>query len=79
LSERQNKIIETCIRIQRAIIIAGQVFQHLVDHAFPTRSEIVHFYNLLDYGANGIVLSDETAISKNPVNSLQQTINLLKI
>jgi pyruvate kinase len=78
LSDWQKKIIETCHKYYRPIIIAGQVFQHLTEHDLPTRSEVVHFYDIIDRGVSGIVLSDETAMGLNPTNSLRQIISLIQ-
>lgn len=51
--------------------LAGQVFEHMTLATEPTRSEVTHFYNssFLDY--KGIVLSDETAVGENPVNTVK--------
>jgi pyruvate kinase len=49
-----------------AVLMAGQVFEHLTRHAEPTRSEVCHLYDLIRRGYDGIVLSDETAIGVDP-------------
>ena len=73
----QDYSIDTVNKSGKPILIAGQVFQHLSDHSQPTRSEVVHFYQLQKAGAAGIILSDETAIGKNPVAALKEIVNLL--
>ena len=77
LSDWQEKIITRCQTLNRPIIIAGQVFQHLTEHLLPTRSEVIHFYHLMDRGINGIVLSDETVLGINPINSMKQVVSLI--
>jgi pyruvate kinase len=51
-------------------LMAGQVFEHLTEHAAPTRSEVCHLYDLLQRGHAGIVLSDETAVGRDPVRAV---------
>jgi pyruvate kinase len=51
------------------VFLAGQVLEHMVEQASPTRSEICYLYEALLKGYAGIVLSDEAAIGKYPVES----------
>ena len=55
---------------QKQFFLAGQVFEHLTHFPSATRSEVVHYVNSMRKGYDGIVLSDETAIGKNPENAL---------
>jgi pyruvate kinase len=45
-------------------LLAGQVLEHLTQHAEPTRAEVVQLSRIADEGFSGIVLSDETAIGQ---------------
>lgn len=54
--------------VKRPIIMAGQVLEHMTQHNEPTRSEVCHLHDLMLRGYAGIVLSDETAIGKDPLN-----------
>jgi pyruvate kinase len=51
------------------VLLAGQVFEHMTEHATPTRSELCAAYDALIMGYRGFVLSDETAIGCDPVES----------
>jgi pyruvate kinase len=51
------------------VLLAGQVFEHMVEHPAPTRSEVCAVYDALRRGYQGFVLSDETAIGRDPVES----------
>jgi len=51
------------------VLLAGQVFEHMTEHATPTRSELCGAYDALMMGYRGFVLSDETAIGRDPVAS----------
>lgn len=59
------------------VLMAGQVLQHLTYHNEPTRSEICHADDLLARGYAGYVLSDETAIGRDPVNATRWARRLL--
>ncbi len=50
-------------------ILAGQVLEHMTSHPTPTRSEVCYIYEALQQGYHGVVLSDETAIGRYPVES----------
>jgi pyruvate kinase len=51
------------------VLLAGQIFEHLAEHPTPTRSEVCTVYAALMQGYAGVVLSDETAIGRDPVES----------
>jgi pyruvate kinase len=51
------------------VLLAGQIFEHLAEHPTPTRSEVCAVYAALMQGYAGVVLSDETAIGRDPVES----------
>ncbi len=50
-------------------LLAGQVLEHLTTQPAPTRSEVCHLYDALQAGYRGVVLSDETAIGRYPLES----------
>jgi pyruvate kinase len=60
------------------VLMAGQVLEHLTAHAEPTRSEICHLHDLVARGYAGIVLSDETAIGRDPVNAVGRAASLTR-
>ncbi len=49
--------------------LAGQVLQHMSDFPDPTRAEVCGLYDALQAGYRGVVLSDETAIGRHPVQA----------
>jgi pyruvate kinase len=65
-------------RLPVPVLMAGQVLQHLVDRGEPTRSEVCHLHDLLARGYAGIVLSDETAIGRDPVAAVRAASSLLR-
>lgn len=57
--------------INTPVLMAGQILEHMTEHATPTRSEICYLYDTLNRGYKGVVLSDETAIGRYPIESCQ--------
>ena len=64
--------------LSRPVWMAGQVLEHLTGHREPTRSEVCHLYDLMSRGYAGIVLSDETAIGKDPVGAVKVAASLAR-
>jgi pyruvate kinase len=65
-------------RLQRPTFMAGQVFEYLTEHGNPTRSEVCHLADLMSRGYAGIVLSDETAIGRDPVRAVSVVAELIQ-
>jgi pyruvate kinase len=59
------------------MLMAGQVLEHLTRHPHPTRSEVCHLFDLVSRGFAGIVLSDETAVGRDPVHAVATAAGLL--
>jgi len=51
------------------VLLAGQVFEHMRVSPAPTRSEVCCLFDALAKGFHGVVLSDETATGRYPVES----------
>jgi pyruvate kinase len=64
-------------RYRVPVLMAGQVLEHLTDHPDATRSEVCHLFDLVARGFAGIVLSDETAIGRDPVHAISTAGRLL--
>ncbi len=56
-------------RFRIPAILAGQVLEHMTTQPTPTRSEVCYLHDALAQGYRGVVLSDETAIGKYPLES----------
>ncbi len=64
--------------LPRPVLMAGQVLEHLTEHAEPTRSEVCHLYDLWRRGYAGVVLSDETAIGRSPARAVERAASLVR-
>jgi pyruvate kinase len=64
--------------LPRPVLMAGQVLEHLTEHAEPTRSEVCHLFDLWQRGYAGVVLSDETAIGRRPAHAVARAASLVR-
>ncbi len=55
--------------LPRPVLLAGQVLEYMTEHPIPTRAEVCALYATLQQGYGGVVLSDETALGRHPVES----------
>jgi pyruvate kinase len=78
LFEYEKKFIDHMAFIKKPSLIAGQVLENMVRNNYPSRSEIAHLGYLLENGFSGIVLSDETAIGRYPVEAVEFCRNYLE-
>jgi pyruvate kinase len=78
LYEYEKRFMEHLVLIKKPALIAGQVLENMVRNSYPSRSEIAHLGYLLENGFSGIVLSDETAIGKYPLESVEFCKNYLE-
>jgi pyruvate kinase len=62
---------ENIPHITTPVLMAGQILEHMTEHTTPTRSEVCYLYDTLRRGYKGVVLSDETAIGRYPIESCQ--------
>lgn len=69
MAEAVHRFGELPAQLPCPILMAGQVFEHLTLHPTPTRSEVCYLYDTLERGYRGLVLSDETAIGRYPVEA----------
>ncbi|MEQ8958201.1 MAG: pyruvate kinase [Coleofasciculus sp. C2-GNP5-27] len=66
LGQLQAAFIAQFPQLSRPTFLAGQVLEYMTHFPQPTRSEVVHLYDIQQAGFDGIVLSDETAIGQYP-------------
>jgi pyruvate kinase len=73
----QETFIRQANLLKKPKLLAGQVFEHMTHFPEPTRSEVVHLYDVIKAGFEGVVLSDETAIGSYPLQVSEITKNLV--
>ena len=61
------------------IYVATNLLESMIVNSYPTRGEANDIFNSLEMGADGLVLAAETAIGKNPINSVKFLKNMSRV
>lgn len=67
----QRRIIALCQKHAKLSIVATQMMASMVDNPEPTRAEVSDVSNAVIVGADCVMLSDETANGKYPLETVQ--------
>jgi pyruvate kinase len=67
----QRKIVKTCLRVGRPVIVATHLLESMIDNPMPTRAEITDVANAVFEQADAIMLSGETTVGKYPLQCLE--------
>jgi pyruvate kinase len=67
----QRRIVKTCLRIGRPVIVATHMLESMIDSPMPTRAEVTDVANAIFEEADAIMLSGETTVGKYPLKCIE--------
>jgi len=75
----QERIVKTCRRKGKPVIVATQMLESMVSCPVPTRAEVTDVAQAALQGADAVMLSAETAVGKYPVEAVREVRKILEI
>ncbi len=67
----QRRIVKTCQRIGRPVIVATHMLESMIHSPMPTRAEVTDVANAVFEQADAIMLSGETTVGKYPLKCVE--------
>ncbi|HUR45679.1 MAG TPA: pyruvate kinase [Candidatus Saccharimonadales bacterium] len=67
----QRKIVKTCHRFGKPVIVATHMLESMIENPMPTRAEVTDVANAVYEQADAIMLSGETTVGKYPLQCIE--------
>ncbi|HZV35830.1 MAG TPA: pyruvate kinase [Verrucomicrobiae bacterium] len=67
----QRRIVKTCLRVGRPVIVATHMLESMIQSPMPTRAEVTDVANAVYEEADAIMLSGETTVGKYPLKCVE--------
>jgi len=73
----EYNLIQIANRVKKPVIVATEMMPSMVEENKPTRSDVTDVAFAVISGADGVMLSDETAVGKYPVETVEMMKRIL--
>jgi pyruvate kinase len=67
----QRRIVKTCLRYGKPVIVATHMLESMIESPTPTRAEVTDVANAVFEEADAIMLSGETTVGKYPLKCIE--------
>jgi len=67
----QRRIVKTCLRFGKPVIVATHMLESMIESPMPTRAEVTDVANAVFEQADAIMLSGETTVGKYPLPCIE--------
>ena len=67
----QRRIVKTCLRLGKPVIVATHMLESMIESPMPTRAEVTDVANAIFEQADAIMLSGETTVGKHPLKCIE--------
>jgi pyruvate kinase len=67
----QRRIVKTCLRQGKPVIVATHMLESMIESPMPTRAEVTDVANAVYEQADAIMLSGETTVGKHPLKCIE--------
>lgn len=74
----QKRLIRKANALGKPVITATQMLRSMVDHTQPTRAEVTDVVNAIYDGSDAVMLSEETATGRFPVEAVQMMVRIAR-
>ena len=68
----QRRIVRTCARMGKPVIVATHLLESMIENPIPTRAEVTDVANAVYEEVDAVMLSGETSVGAYPVRCVQQ-------